>query len=113
MTPCFLAVASAFYFILFHRITSGCRHKWTRQWHGTPNPDLTLSDLLHKALRLPELLTPDAQKASAATSRSFSDRFTAQVKVVTVTSEEDFALAIRRQWPVLAMVTLQHNKGCD
>ena len=54
-------------------------------------------------------MTDDAQKALAATSRGFRRCFIAQVKVITVASEEDFAFAIKLKWPVLMMVILQHD----
>ena len=91
------------------RGVSGCRHQESSHT-DSPASALTLLDLLDKAPRLLELLTPDAQKALSATSRSFHMRFIAQVNVITVTSEADSFLAVQRQWPELAAVILQHYR---
>ena len=53
---------------------------------------LTLLDALHEVPTLPELLNTDDQKALSDASRSFHERFVAQVQAVTVTCTEDLAL---------------------
>ena len=109
MAPCFLAVASAFYLMAMPKRTSECRPKqvcfWPREGLGAGTGPLL--DLLRKAPWLLQLLTPDDQKALSATSRSFREYFIAQVKVITVSSDEEVALAIKKQWPAFTMVI--HN----
>ena len=69
-----------------------------------PPANLALLDLLYE---VPLLLNIDDLKSLSATSRSFRERFAAQVWVVAVTCKEDFALVIKHRWPLLSMVILQ------
>ena len=67
LATCFVYLAQHFELI---RLTLEYRHTRTHHENGSA-PALTLLDLLHKAPALSEMLTPDAQKALSATSRSF------------------------------------------
>lgn len=114
VAPRFLLAVSASRLVVLPKMTSGCRRKPASNQHRSSlAPAVTLSDLLHKAPRLRQWLTPDAQKALSATSRSFHERFIAHIKVITVTTEVDSALAMERKWLVLMMVILQRSRGCS
>ena len=87
---------------------SDCRQ--TQVQHCGPiseNVSVSLLDVLHQVPTLPELLTQGSQLALSATCKSFRLQFFAQVQVVTVLREEDYALVPQRKWPRLNLVILQ------
>lgn len=96
---------------------SDCRQRQAQ--HRLPKHNLQIAsvsilDVLRQVPTLPESLTPDAQKAMSATCKSCHARFVAQVEVVTIVRQEDYALVLKRRWPRLRMVLLQDkNTFCS
>lgn len=78
----------------------------TRQ-SASVTASVSLLDVLHEVPTLPEILTPDSQKALAATCKSCRLQFIAQVRVVTAVHPDDYALILERRWPRLSMIVLQ------
>ena len=69
----------------------------------------SLLDILRQVPTLLDILTADSQKALSATCKSCHTRFIAQVQVVTVGCEEDYAWVLKLKWPRLRMVILQNE----
>lgn len=72
---------------------------------------VSLLDVLQQVPTLPEILTPDAQKALSSTCKTCRRQFIAQVQVVTIEHPEDYALVFERRWPQLSMVILQDSNA--
>ena len=70
-------------------------------------------DMLHEVPTLTDLLPADAQKALSAASKGFRERFTAQVRVVTVRCKQDLDLTNKCRWPLVSMVILPTFTYCD
>ncbi|KAL3151644.1 hypothetical protein ABBQ38_012634 [Trebouxia sp. C0009 RCD-2024] len=61
---------------------------------------------------LPQLLSPDAQRALSAANRSFQEYFVSQIRVVTAPCEDDTSWVNTRTWPLLSMIILQGLSFC-
>lgn len=92
----FLAVSAA--------LCPNCRQTQTEHDEATAETvNVSLLDIFHHVPTLPEILTPDSQKALSATCKSCRLRFVAQVQFVTLVHTENHACVFEQWWLSLRM----------
>lgn len=82
----------------------------TASQHGAQSAAVALTDVLHQAPRLLEVLPQDSRKALSAASKTLHEMAHSLVTIITIEHVEDIALLAKGSWPHLSMVILTKQR---